>query len=137
MNKRISKQEYFMKLASISAERSTCPRASVWVVVVKDDVVIATWYNWACRWEDSCLDDWCLLEHWHCVRSVHAEMNSIINAARVWVPLKWAELYCTHKPCSICSRIIINSWIKKVYYKKNYRTQNFNIWNYIEVEKLI
>lgn len=110
-----------MDLAFIAAERWTCLRAKVWAVIVQDWVLVSTWYNWSARWELSCQDLWeCFLVENHCVRCLHAEENAIINAARIWVSVKWADIYCTHKPCDFCVRRIINSWIKKVYYREDY-----------------
>jgi len=139
MGNRVTRNEYYMELAEIAAKRSSCSRASVWAVIVKDWVVVTTWYNWAAKWESDCLEEWCIIDCWHCVRSIHAEENAIINCAKIWVSLKDSEIYVTHYPCNLCSRKIINAWIKKVYYQKPYQnwTRNINLEEYIEVEQVI
>ena len=127
-----------MELAFTAAKRSSCDRANVWAIIVKDWIVITTWYNWAAKGEPDCLISWCIIENWHCVRTIHAEENAIINCAKVWVSIKDAEIYVTHRPCDLCSRKIINSWIKKVYFSKDYKPndRNIKLSDYISVEKI-
>lgn len=135
---RLTKDQYFMEIAESAAKRSTCNRAKVGCCLVKDWVIIWTWYNWAARWEEDCLQKWCLLnKEWNCIKTVHAEVNTLINCSRVWVSSIWTILYCTHLPCSSCSRVIINSWIKKVFYKNDYKWDwSINLWDFIEIEKI-
>jgi len=136
--KRITRKEYYMELAITAAKRSSCDRANVWAIIVKDWIVITTWYNWAAKGETDCLTSWCIMEKWHCVRTIHAEENAIINCAKVWVSTKDTEIYVTHRPCDLCSRKIINAWIKKVYFLNDYKPDNRNIKlsDYILVEKI-
>lgn len=139
MNNRPSRKEYYTELVLSAAKRSSCPRAQVWALIVKNWVIISTWYNWAAKWEKDCYEEGCLIEDWHCVRTIHAEENAIINCARVWVSLEGSEMYVTHRPCNLCSRKIINAWIKKVYFLKDYwdkSKRNINLEDYLEVEEL-
>jgi len=138
MKIRPTKKQYYMELAQTAAKRSSCSRANVWAIIVKDWVVLNTWYNWAAKWEKDCLEKGCLIENGHCVRTIHAEENAIINCAKVWVALKWSEMYVTHKPCNMCSRKIINAWIEKVYYLYDYwkTKRNIELSDYIEIEQI-
>lgn len=138
MKTRPTKDEYFMEIAKLASSRSTCTRAQVWAVIVKSWIILSTWYNWSARWEETCLDIWCLIwQNWSCTRTIHAEENAIISAARLWVSLEWAVLYCTHKPCSLCSRRIINAWITEVFYSKNYDWDwSINLNKFIKLKKI-
>lgn len=121
----MKKAEYYLKIAKTIAEAGTCPRAKVWAVIVKNDCICSTWYNWAARWLPSCNEIWCKIENWHCIRTIHSEENAIIQAARIWVSIYWATIYCTHRPCQRCIQRIINAWITTVIYEKEYG------WKYI------
>ena len=127
MWKRISRKSYYMKLALIAAERSSCSRANVWAIIIKDWIIVTTWYNGAAKWEVDCLTQGCLLQNWHCIRTIHAEENAIINCAKNWISTKWTEIFVTHRPCDLCARKIINAWIKKVYFYYDYKIYNEKI----------
>ncbi len=125
---RLSLDEYFMEIAKVVKKRSTCLRRQVGAVLVKDKRIIATGYNGAPRGLEHCLDIGCLREklkvpsgerHELC-RGLHAEQNCIIQAALHGVSTKGATLYCTHFPCSICAKMIINAEIKEVVYLEYY-----------------
>jgi dCMP deaminase len=109
-----------MSLAQAAAERSTCPRARVGAVVVKDRQVIATGYNGSASGEWHCLDEnvGCEMVGNHCIRTIHAEANAITYAG--YERTKGATLYCTHLPCWACSGMIINAGIEKVVYRIDY-----------------
>jgi dCMP deaminase len=120
--------EYFMAITKLVAKRSTCLRRSVGAVLVKDKRILATGYNGAPAGLKHCEEVGCLREnssipsgtrHELC-RGLHAEQNVIIQAAFYGVPIKGATLYCTNKPCVICSKMIINAGIKKIYYDEGY-----------------
>ena len=121
----------FMDLAETVAEWSSCYQANrhVGAVVVRDKRVLTTGYNGAPAGIKSCADKG------ECIRrvknipsgtmqevcyAVHAEQNAICQAAKMGVSLEGATIYVTHQPCGICTRIIINSGIKKVIYKNGY-----------------
>ena len=125
---RIDLDHYFMKIAEVVKERSTCLRNHVGAVLVKDKHIISTGYNGAPSGLPHCSETGCLREqlnvpsgerHELC-RGVHAEQNAIIQAALHGVSTEGATLYCTHSPCSVCAKMIINAKIRKVVYKRGY-----------------
>lgn len=110
------------------AKRSTCLRRHVGAILVKDKRILATGYNGAPAGMKHCLDIGCLRQeadipsgqqHELC-RGLHAEQNVIIQAAYHGISIKDSILYCTNKPCVICSKMIINAGIKKIYYVEGY-----------------
>jgi dCMP deaminase len=117
-----------MTIAKLVSKRSTCLRRNIGAVLVKDKRIIATGYNGAPTGIRHCEDTGCLREklgiksgerHELC-RGLHAEQNVIIQAAYYGVSTKDTVLYSTHKPCIICSKMIINAGIKKIYYLEGY-----------------
>ncbi len=119
---------YFMEIARIVSMRSTCLRRNVGAVIVKDKRILATGYNGAPSGLKHCLEVSCLREklkiapgerHELC-RGLHAEQNAIIQAAYHGVSINGADLYCTHLPCSICIKMLINAGIREVYYEEGY-----------------
>jgi dCMP deaminase len=114
--------EYFMEIASVVAKRSTCLRNQVGAVIVKDKRILSTGYNGAPRNLEHCLDIGCIRQqnniasgtrHELC-RAVHAEQNAIIQAALHGVSIENATVYCTHQPCILCAKMLINSRVEKV-----------------------
>ena len=135
--------EYFMKMAELAAERSTCIRRRVGAVLVKDKRVLATGYNGAPRDLLHCEETGCLREqmnvpsgqrHEIC-RGVHAEQNLIAQAAFHGVKTEGATVYCTNQPCIICTKLLINAGIKKIYYRNPYDNQFTN--NILEQSDII
>ena len=118
---RVSWERYFMNLAIQAARRSTCPRKSVGAVIVRDRSILSTGYNGSIRGAPHCTDVGCLMENDHCVRTVHAEANALVQAARNGVRLEGAEIYVTASPCFNCFKLIANAGIRKVYYGEFYR----------------
>lgn len=119
---------YFMEIAHLVAERSTCLRRKVGALAVKDKRILATGYNGAPSGLDHCQQTGCLRElrgvpsgerHELC-RGLHAEQNVIIQAAVHGIPLAGADLYCTDQPCLICSKMLINAQIRKICFAKGY-----------------
>lgn len=127
--KRPSWDEYFMGMAKLTAERSTCLRRQVGAVIVKDKHIIATGYNGAPRGLTHCDErGGCLRQelgvpsgqrHELC-RALHAEQNAIIQAATLGQSIEGATIYITHQPCAICSKMIINAGIKRVVVNEGY-----------------
>lgn len=120
--------EYFMAMAELAAQRSTCLRRSVGAVLVKDKRVLSTGYNGSPAGTQHCIDTGCMREalnvpsgerHELC-RGMHAEQNAIVQAAYHGVSVKDSVLYCTNSPCSICAKMIINAGIYAVYFKEGY-----------------
>jgi len=110
-----------MNLAVQAAMRSTCPRKSVGAVVVRDKAVLATGYNGSIRGLAHCGEVGCLIENDHCVRTVHAEANAILQAARHGVSIDRADIYVTASPCWDCFKLIANAGIARVLYGEFYR----------------
>ncbi len=128
MDARPSWQQYFMQMAHLAATRSTCLRRFVGAALVRDNQLIATGYNGSPKGIPHCAESGCLREqmnvpsgqkHELC-RGVHAEQNAIIQAAINGSSTRGAALYCTHQPCSICAKMIINAEIKIVYVSETY-----------------
>ncbi len=121
MSKRPDSDEYFLKIASVVAERSTCHRHHVGAVAVRDKHILSTGYNGAASGLKDCLELGCLRDemkipsgtrHEIC-RGIHAEQNVVIQAALHGVSLERATIYATHSPCILCAKILVNSRIKK------------------------
>ncbi len=123
---RVSWDRYFMNLAVQAATRSTCPRKSVGAVVVRDRAVLATGYNGSIRGLAHCSEVGCLMENDHCVRTVHAEANAILQAARHGVRIEGADIYVTASPCWECFKLIANAGIRRVLYGEFYRDQRIH-----------
>jgi dCMP deaminase len=85
---------YFMNIAKEVASRSTCPRASVGAVIVKDNGILSTGYNGAPSGEPHCLEVGCLIINNHCERTIHAETNAVVQAAKYGVNINGSTLYC-------------------------------------------
>ena len=125
---RPSWDEYFMKMSSLVAERSTCLRHHIGAVIVKDKRVMSTGYNGAARGIKDCKERGCLrnelnipsgTRHEIC-RAIHAEQNAIIQGAIHGVKIEGATIYCTHTPCMICAKMIVQAGIKEVVSYHNY-----------------
>lgn len=110
-----------MNLAIQVATRSTCPRKSVGAVIVRDRTILSTGYNGSIRGAPHCTDVGCLIVNDHCVRTVHAEANALVQAARHGVRLEGAEIYVTASPCFNCFKLIANAGIRTVFYGEFYR----------------
>jgi len=111
---------YFMDIAFQVARRSTCPRASVGAVIVRDKRILTTGYNGSPRGLPHCTEVGCLIINDHCVRTLHAEQNAIIQGALHGVDVSHSILYVTHQPCLNCAKMIINAGIERVVYAGDY-----------------
>lgn len=127
-HRRLTADEYFVEIAETVSKRSTCLRNKVGAVIVRDNRILTTGYNGAPRSLAHCLDIGCIRNqqnipsgtmHEKC-RAVHAEQNAIIQAAVHGVQTSGATLYCTHQPCILCTKMIINAGIKHVVFVKAY-----------------
>jgi dCMP deaminase len=121
-NTRLNIDQYFLKIAKVVGERSTCHRHDVGAVLVRDKQILSTGYNGAVRGVKDCLELGCLRDelkiesgtrHEIC-RAVHAEQNAIIQAALHGVTTEDSTLYCTHSPCNLCAKIMVNAGVKRV-----------------------
>lgn len=121
--KRASWDEYFMKIAIQAATRSTCDRKHVGAVIVKDKTILSTGYNGSIRGLPHCDDIGHMMENGHCIATVHAEANSIIQAAKNGTAIDGADIYVTASPCWNCFKLIANSGIKRICYLEFYRDE--------------
>ncbi len=112
--KRPNWDEYFLKLAMLASERATCPRMHCGCVLVKDKNVIATGYNGSIPGDDHCEDVGCIIVDNHCVRTVHAEMNALIQAARRGHAMENSTAYITNMPCTNCAKALITAGVKRI-----------------------
>ena len=110
-----------MNLAVQAATRSTCPRKAVGAVIVRDKAVLATGYNGSLRGLPHCTEVGCLMDNGHCVRTVHAEANAILQAARHGSGIEGADIYVTASPCWNCFKLIANAGLSRVYFGEFYR----------------
>jgi len=119
--KRPDTDEYFLKVAAVVAERSTCRRHHVGAVAVRDKHILATGYNGAPAGFKDCLELGCLRdeleipsgERHEICRAIHAEQNVIIQAALHGVSLEGSTIYATHTPCVLCAKMLTNAKIKR------------------------
>jgi dCMP deaminase len=116
--------EYFMRIAHEVATRSTCPRLAVGAVIVRDKRILTTGYNGSPSGMPHCEDVGCLIRivdgRESCQRTLHAEQNAIIQAAYHGVSVTGATVYCTHQPCLLCVKMIMNAGIGEVRYAGGY-----------------
>ena len=121
MSQRVDWHTYFMNIARQAATRSTCDRKHVGAVIVRDKTILSTGYNGSIRGMPHCDDVGHLMEGDHCVATVHAEANAIIQAAKNGVRIDGAELYTTASPCWNCFKLIANAGIGTIYFGEFYR----------------
>ncbi len=128
-------EQYFMNIAKEVATRSTCDRKHVGAVIVKDRTILSTGYNGSIRGMPHCDDVGHMMEDGHCVATIHAETNAILQAAKNGVMIDGAEIYITASPCWPCFKMLANAGIKKVYYGEFYRDQRiFDVANKLGIE---
>jgi dCMP deaminase len=122
---RISWDQYFMAQSHLLALRSTCTRLTVGATIVRDNRIIAGGYNGSIAGGTHCIDDGCYVIDNHCVRTIHAEMNALLQCAKFGVPTDQAEIYVTHFPCLQCCKSLIQAGIKAVYYAEDYKNHPY------------
>ena len=126
---RPSWNDYFLEVADLVATRSTCLRRQVGAVLVRDKRIISTGYNGAPRKLKHCSEVGCIRsendipsgQRYELCRGVHAEQNAIINAAYYGISTQDTVMYCSHQPCIICARIIINAGVVKVAHRGDFQ----------------
>jgi dCMP deaminase len=131
MNERISKDDYFMKIAEVVSLRSTCIKRKVGAVLVKDSHILSTGYNGAPSGFSHCTTDTCIRQNLksgekpELCRGIHAEVNCIIQAAIHGTSIMGeTTLYSTHFPCMSCLKLLINAGIKRIVYLQGYNMEN-------------
>lgn len=123
MVKRPEWDEYFGEITKQVALRSTCVRKKVGAIIVKDKNIISTGYNGSIRGLEHCETVGCLMIEGHCTRTIHAEANAIIQAAKHGLTIDRAEIYISASPCFNCFKLIANSGITKIYFMEFYRDE--------------
>jgi len=113
-NNRPSWDQYFLKLAMLASERSTCPRMHCGCVLVRDRFVLATGYNGSLPGHPHCDDVGCLVVDNHCVRTNHAEINALVQASIHGVSVKGATAYITNMSCTTCAKALIAAGINRI-----------------------
>jgi len=130
--KNIPRDDYFMDIARVVAEKCTCDRWKCGCIIVKDNTVISSWFATAPEWSKTCDKVWhqmfsMINEKWkkeeHCMRNNCAEQNAIASAAKKWISLEWSTIYVTMTPCTIrhCAHMVVACWIKRVVCDKRYQ----------------
>lgn len=130
---------HFMNMAQVAAEMSTCPRASVGCVLVRDKHFLSSGFNGSPSGMDHCTDTGCLMVDGHCTRALHAEQNAIIQCALHGISTQGATCFVTHFPCVICAKMLINAGIWRVVYLNDYtnaRGDEFFKWAKVQIEQL-
>jgi dCMP deaminase len=123
MDRRASWDEYFMNIARMVATRATCDRKHVGAVLVRDRTLLSTGYNGSIRGLGHCSEDGHMMEDGHCVRTVHAEANAIIQAAKNGVAIEGSDIYTTASPCWPCFKLIANSGVRRIVFGEFYRDE--------------
>lgn len=125
MEKRIPWDQYFMLQAVLLSLRSTCTRLSVGAILVRDQRMIAGGYNGSVSGDKHCIDDGCYMVDGHCLRTIHAEMNAVLQCAKFGIPTDGAELYVTDFPCLQCTKMLLQAGVKKIHYLRNYNNDSY------------
>jgi dCMP deaminase len=144
MSERPSWDQYFMLITQQVADRSTCNRAKVGAVIVRDKNILATGYNGAPAGLPHCTEAGCLIYESrtpsgeieeNCFRTIHAEINAIAQAAKNGSSIRDVDIYITHTPCIHCFKVLINTGIKRILYEKPYKTATLDeLRRYCDVE---
>jgi len=133
--KRASWPEYFMSIAKQVASRSTCDRKYVGAVIVRDKTILSTGYNGSIRGMPHCDEVGHDIENGHCIATIHAEANAVLQAAKNGVSIEGAEVYITASPCWTCFKMLANAGIKKIYYGEFYKDERiFNTAKKLGIE---
>ena len=139
IDKRPTWDNYFLKLAMLVSERATCPRMHVGCVLVKDKRILSTGYNGSIPGDGHCEDDGCMIVDNHCVRTIHAEMNAIIQCSIHGVNAQGATAYVTNMPCTNCAKALIAAGIKEVIIFSDYHNtlaEDFFAKANVEIKRL-
>lgn len=126
-NARIPWDQYFMAQAVLLSLRSTCTRLEVGATIVRDKRIIAGGYNGSVSGDVHCMDEGCYVVDGHCLRTIHAEMNALLQCAKLGIATDQAEIYVTHFPCLACTKALLQAGIRKIHYLKDYRNDPYAI----------
>ncbi len=134
---RASWDEYFMAIATQVATRATCDRKHVGAVIVRDRTILSTGYNGSIRGRAHCDEVGHMMEAGHCVRTIHAEANAIIQAAKNGVAIEGADIYITASPCWQCFKMIANAGIERIIFGEFYRDERiYEVASALNIELL-
>lgn len=122
---RINWDDYFGIQSYLVSRRSTCQRLMVGSVIVRDRRIIATGYNGSVSGEVHCCDEGCYIQDGHCLRTIHAEANALLQCAKFGVSTDGADIYVTHFPCLNCTKQLIQAGIKTIYYLEDYHNSEY------------
>lgn len=133
--KRANWDDYFMNIAREVSTRSTCDRKFVGAVIVRDKTILSTGYNGSVRKLEHCDEVGHMMEEGHCVATIHAEANAIIQAAKNGVRIDGSTVYTTASPCWYCFKLIANVGIKKICFGEFYRDERiFKLSEKLKIE---
>ncbi len=118
---RMSWDEFFASLSRLMSIRSTCTRLAVGCLLIRDRRIIASGYNGSLKGDVHCIDVGCKIVDGHCVRTIHAEQNALLQCARFGIATEGAHLYVTHQPCLQCTKSLIQAGIAEIFYETPYR----------------
>ncbi len=134
---RVSWDDYFMNIARVASSRATCHRKFVGAVIVRDRSILSTGYNGSISGMPHCSDAGHMMVDGHCVATIHAEMNAIIQAARNGVRIEGASVYITASPCWNCFKALANAGIRRICYGEFYRDdRSFEIAQKLGIEMI-
>ncbi len=122
---RIDWHQYFLAQSHLLSLRSTCERLKVGTTIVQDNRVIAGGYNGSVSGEAHCIDVGCLVEGGHCIRTIHAEINALLQCSKFGVSTEGASIYVTHFPCVHCTKSLIQAGIRYIYYAEDYKNHPY------------
>ena len=124
-----------MAIAKVVSSRSTCQRKYVGAVVVRNRTILSTGYNGSIRGMPHCTDVGHMMEDGHCVATIHAEQNAIIQAARNGVTIEGGTIYVTASPCWNCFKTCVNAGIVRICYGEFYRDERiFEVAKQLKLE---
>lgn len=118
---RVDWNEYFMNIAREVATRSTCDRKHIGAVIVREKAILSTGYNGSIKGMPHCDDAGHMMEDGHCVATIHAESNAVIQAAKNGVRIDGSEIYITASPCWNCFKMLANAGIRTIHFSEFYR----------------
>lgn len=125
MANRIPWDQYFMAQSLLLSTRSTCTRLAVGATVVRDRRVISGGYNGSVSGDVHCTEVGCNVVDGHCIRTVHAEVNALLQCAKFGATTEGADIYVSHFPCLQCTKTIIQAGISNLYFLHNYYTNDY------------
>jgi dCMP deaminase len=118
---RVNWNEYFMNIAREVATRSTCDRKHIGAVIVREKTILSTGYNGSIKGMPHCDEAGHMMEDGHCVATIHAEANAVIQAAKNGVRIDGGEIYITASPCWNCFKMLANAGIQTIHFAEFYR----------------